>query len=111
MRTSMAKEWTYAIRSGRLVVLLGSFLFLAISTPLMYKFVLHRHDAVQGLALHGLELLGLDVERGGRQPQRQGEPGSQEGGAAGARCRCLFHLSSLEVGSGEWRPGQKAVER
>ena len=40
MRTSMAKEWTYAIRSGRLVVLLGSFLFLAISTPLMYKFVL-----------------------------------------------------------------------
>src|SRR5690554_721824 len=40
MRTSIAKEWTYAIRSGRLVVLLGSFLFLAISTPLMYKFVL-----------------------------------------------------------------------
>lgn len=40
MRTSIAKEWVYAIRSGRLVILLGSFLFLAISTPLMYKFIL-----------------------------------------------------------------------
>ncbi|MCR3957075.1 MAG: hypothetical protein NUK57_12345 [Gudongella sp.] len=40
MRTSMAKEWAYATRSGRLVVLLGSFLFLAISTPLMYKYIL-----------------------------------------------------------------------
>ena len=40
MRTSMAKEWAYAIRSGRLVVLLGSFLFLAVSTPLMYKYIL-----------------------------------------------------------------------
>jgi ABC-type transport system involved in multi-copper enzyme maturation permease subunit len=40
MKGSITKEWKYAVRSGKLLVLLGSFLFLALATPLMYKFVL-----------------------------------------------------------------------
>lgn len=40
MRSNITKEWMYAIRSGRVLIIFASFLFLALSTPLMFKVVL-----------------------------------------------------------------------